>query len=33
VRRRILMCQDCKVLDMFEQEGSPNVYDKPAADA
>jgi len=32
-RRRILMCQDCKVLDMFEQEGSPNVYDKPAADA
>jgi ferredoxin len=32
-RRRILMCQDCKVLDMFEQEGSPNVYDKPVADA
>ncbi len=32
-RQRILMCQDCKVLDMFEQEGSPNVYDKPVADA
>jgi len=32
-RRRILMCQDCKVLDMFEQEGCPNVYDKPVADA
>jgi ferredoxin len=32
-RRRIQMCQDCKVLDMFEQEGNPNVYDKPVADA
>jgi ferredoxin len=32
-RQRIRMCQDCKVLDMFELEGSPNVYDKPVADA
>lgn len=32
-RRRIQMCQDCKVLDMFEQEETPNVYDKPVADA
>jgi len=32
-RRRIRMCQDCKALDMFEQEESPNVYDKPVADA
>jgi ferredoxin len=32
-RRRIQMCQDCKVLDIFEQEGNPNVYDKPVADA
>lgn len=32
-RRRILMCQDCKVLDMFERGENPNVYDKPSADA
>jgi ferredoxin len=32
-RRRIQMCQDCKVLDIFEQEANPNVYDKPVADA
>jgi len=32
-RLRIRMCQECKALDLFEQEGSPNVYDKPVADA
>jgi hypothetical protein len=32
-RRRIRMCQDCKVLDIYEQEESPNVHDKPVADA
>lgn len=32
-RRRIRMCQDCRVLDVFEAEGRPNVYDKPTADA
>jgi ferredoxin len=32
-RRRIQMCQDCKTLDMFEQEEKPNVYDKPPADS
>lgn len=32
-RRRIRMCQDCKVLDMFEREGLPDVHDKPATHA
>jgi len=32
-RLRIRMCQDCKALDLFEQKSSPNVYDKPVADA
>jgi len=29
-RRRLQMCEDCRVMDMFEQ-GEPNVTDKPRA--
>ena len=32
-RRRLQMCEHCRVQDMFAQEGGPDVYNKPPRDS